>query len=76
MAVQTLIQERIDTSLPKHAVTRTEVLKAVNALFEQTADVPEMTLDEINEEVSDVRKKRRIFYKNNSQCTRCLHMKI
>lgn len=59
MAVQTLIQERIDTSLTKYAVTRTEALKAVNALFEQTADVPEMTLAEINEEISDVRKKKK-----------------
>lgn len=48
-----------DTSLPNYAVTRTEALKAVNSLFEQAADVPEMTLDEINAEISDTRTKRK-----------------
>lgn len=48
-----------ETSLPREVVTRTEALNALNALFEQAADVPEMSLEEINAEISDVRNVRR-----------------
>lgn len=48
-----------ETSLPREVVTRTEALNALNALFDQAADVPEMSLEEINAEISDVRNVRR-----------------
>ena len=45
-----------DTTLPKGVVTRTE---ALSALDEQAEAVPEMTLDEINAEIADVRAARK-----------------
>lgn len=48
-----------DTTLPKEVVTRTEALNALDALFEQAADVPEMSLEEINAEITDARNARR-----------------
>lgn len=48
-----------ETTLPKEVVTRTEALNALNALFEQAADVPEMSLEEINAEITDARNARR-----------------
>ncbi len=48
-----------DTTLPKNVVTRTEALKAVNSMFEEAAEAPEMTLDEINAEIADVRSARK-----------------
>lgn len=48
-----------DTTLPKYVITRTEALKAVDAMFEQAADVPEMTLNEINAEIAEVRANRK-----------------
>ena len=48
-----------ETTLPKNVVTRTEALKALDDMFEQAADVPDMTLDEINAEIADVRAARK-----------------
>lgn len=48
-----------ETTLPKEVVTRTEALNALDALFEQAADVPEMSLEEINAEITDARNARR-----------------
>ena len=48
-----------DTTLPKTYLTRKEALDALDVMFEQAADVPEMTLDEINAEIAEVRAKRR-----------------
>ncbi len=49
-----------DTVLPETTVTRAEGLAAFDELRRQAADVPEMSLDEINAEIADVRKNRRI----------------
>jgi DNA-damage-inducible protein J len=48
-----------DTTLPKDVVTRAEALKALDDMFEQASDVPEMTLDEINAEIADARASRK-----------------
>lgn len=45
-----------DTRLPETAITRTEALNAFEELRRQAADVPEMTLDEINAEISAARR--------------------
>ncbi|MDD7728992.1 MAG: type II toxin-antitoxin system RelB/DinJ family antitoxin [Eubacterium sp.] len=48
-----------DTTLPKDVVTRTEALSALDDMFKQAEDAPEMTLDEINAEIADVRAARK-----------------
>ena len=40
-------------------VTRSEALKALDLMFDQAKDVPDMTLDEINAEIKEVRDARR-----------------
>lgn len=46
-------------TLPETTVTRTEAIKAFYDLRTQASDVPEMTLDEINAEISAVRSNRK-----------------
>lgn len=48
-----------DTTLPKETITRAEALKALDDMFSQAADVPDMTLDEINAEIAKVRAEKR-----------------
>lgn len=48
-----------ETVLPENAVIRAEGLEAFEKLREQATDVPEMSLDEINTEIAEVRKNRR-----------------
>ncbi len=48
-----------DTTLPNDVITRTEALKALNDMFAQAADVPEMSLDEINAEIAAARAERK-----------------
>ncbi len=48
-----------ETTLPETKVTRAEGLAAFDELRLQAADVPEMTLDEINAEIAEARKNRR-----------------
>lgn len=48
-----------ETVLPESKVTRAEGLTAFEELRKQAADVPEMTLEEINAEIADARKNRR-----------------
>ena len=48
-----------EAKLPDNTVTRSEAISAFSALRQQAADVPEMTLDEINEEIADVRAQRK-----------------
>lgn len=45
--------------LPKVAITRQDARKAFYDLREQAADLPEMTLEEINEEISAARRERK-----------------
>ncbi|MCD8221530.1 MAG: type II toxin-antitoxin system RelB/DinJ family antitoxin [Clostridiales bacterium] len=47
-----------ETTLPKEMVTRTEALEAFEELRRQAADVPEMSLEEINQEIAAVRNAR------------------
>jgi hypothetical protein len=47
------------TKLPESVVTRGEGLEAFEEMRMQTADVPEMSLDEINEEIRSVRANRK-----------------
>jgi DNA-damage-inducible protein J len=47
------------TKLPESVVTRGEALEAFEEMRRQAADVPEMSLDEINEEIRSVRASRK-----------------
>lgn len=47
------------TKLPETTVTRREALDAFDEMRRQAADVPEMTLDEINEEIRTARVERK-----------------
>lgn len=44
-----------DTTLPENVITRSEAVNAFDELRRQAADVPEMTLEEINAEIKEVR---------------------
>ncbi len=44
--------------LPEEFITRAQARAAFAALREQAADVPEMTLEEINAEIKEVRAER------------------
>lgn len=48
-----------EAKLPEEIVTRAEAKKAFMELREQAADVPEMSLDEINAEISAARAERK-----------------
>ena len=48
-----------ETTLPDNRITRAEGLSAFESLRKEAADLPEMTLDEINAEIAEVRKLRR-----------------
>lgn len=45
--------------LPDNTITRAEAKKAFYDLREQASDVPEMSLDEINAEISAIREERK-----------------
>lgn len=45
--------------MPDNMITHTEALSAFEQLRKQAADVPEMTLDEINAEISAARAERK-----------------
>ena len=47
-----------EATLPQNTITRAEAKRAFYDLREQAADVPEMTLDEINAEITAVRAER------------------
>ena len=47
------------TTLPENMLTRAEALDALENMFDQAADVPEMSLDDINAEIASVRKARK-----------------
>jgi DNA-damage-inducible protein J len=47
------------TRLPEDIVTRREALEAFDEMRRQAADVPEMSLEEINEEIRSVRAERK-----------------
>jgi DNA-damage-inducible protein J len=47
-----------DTTLPKDVLTRTEAMSALDEMFHQASDVPEMSLDEINAEIAAARADR------------------
>ena len=47
------------TKLPETIVTRSEAMDAFDQLRREATDVPEMSLDEINEEISAVRDDRK-----------------
>ena len=48
-----------EATLPETMITRTEAKNAFHKLREQAADVPEMSLDEINDEISAARVERK-----------------
>lgn len=48
-----------EANLPEQIVTKTEAKNAFHELRRQAADVPEMSLDEINAEIAAVRAERR-----------------
>ena len=48
-----------ETTLPRDVITRTEALSALDDMFTQASDIPEMTLDEINTEIAEVRAARK-----------------
>lgn len=47
------------TKLPENMVTRTEALKAFEQLRMDASDTPEMSLEEINEEIAASRAERK-----------------
>ena len=47
------------TKLPEKVVTRSEAMNAFDQLRQEAADTPEMSLDEINEEIAAVRAERK-----------------
>lgn len=48
-----------DVRLPENTVTRAEAMRAFEDLRAQASDLPEMTLEEINAEISAVRAERK-----------------
>ena len=48
-----------EATLPETNVTRAEALNAFYALREQAADIPEMSLDEVNAEIEATRAERK-----------------
>jgi DNA-damage-inducible protein J len=48
-----------DTTLPDNVPTRAEALKAFNDIRSQSAELPEMTLEDINAEISAARAERK-----------------
>lgn len=48
-----------EATLPEKVITRAEAKNAFFSLREQAADVPEMSLDEINAEISAARAERK-----------------
>lgn len=48
-----------EATLPEKVITRTEAKAAFFELREQAADIPEMSLDEINAEISASRAERK-----------------
>lgn len=48
-----------DTTLPANRITKSEGAAAFEELRREAADVPEMTLDEINDEIAQTRGNRR-----------------
>ncbi len=48
-----------DAVLPEQTITRVEARNAFYELRRQAADVPEMSLDEINAEISSVRREKK-----------------
>lgn len=48
-----------DVRLPENIVTRAEAMRAFEELRSQAADVPEMSLEEINAEISAVRAEKK-----------------
>jgi hypothetical protein len=47
------------TKLPETVVTRSEALNAFDQLRQEAANTPEMSLDEINEEIAAARAERK-----------------
>jgi DNA-damage-inducible protein J len=47
------------TKLPESVVTRSEAIEAFEEMRKQAADVPEMSLEEINEEIRSARSERK-----------------
>lgn len=48
-----------DTTLPDNVLTRSEAMTAFSELRREAADFPEMTLDEINQEIAETRAARK-----------------
>jgi addiction module antitoxin, relB/dinJ family len=48
-----------DLTLPEQSVTRADAIEAFYEARKQRADAPEMSLDEINQEISAVRTSRK-----------------
>lgn len=51
-------ENNFEATLPETTITRAEAKNAFYELREQAADVPEMSLDEVNAEISAVRAER------------------
>lgn len=48
-----------EAKLPENAISKTEARNAFFELRKQAADIPEMSLDEINEEIAAARAERK-----------------
>lgn len=48
-----------EAKLPEDTITRSEGINAFHEIRKQLADVPEMSLEEINAEIAEIRAERR-----------------
>lgn len=48
-----------DAKLPEDTVTREDGINALHEIIRQPADVPEMSLEEINAEIAEIRAERK-----------------
>ena len=54
-----ILEESKQVDAKKHEEKREDFRNAFNALRDEASDIPDMTLEEINSEISDVREKHK-----------------
>ncbi len=54
------IKDSFDQSMPDDTLARNEALKALDRLFKQAENLPDMSLEEINVEIEKIRAARKV----------------
>ena len=54
-----ILEESKQVDAKKHEEKREDFRNAFNALRDEASEIPDMTLEEINSEISDVREKHK-----------------